>query len=130
MIYAAAQGKTSVMNYLLDHGIDVQSRYKHELDALMWAAGYGQLEAVKALLERGPTRACGTTAAKLPRTSQRDQRQTEVAAYLERDAGEVVSAWGVSGDQKTAPCRAGAHLLTQRQRGQQEQQLRRLQRWR
>jgi ankyrin repeat protein len=38
---------------LLDTGVDVNRRYRHELTALMWAAGYGRTETVNELLAHG-----------------------------------------------------------------------------
>jgi ankyrin repeat protein len=38
---------------LLAHGVDVNARGRHELTALMWAAGQGHAETVEVLLKSG-----------------------------------------------------------------------------
>ena len=83
MIYAAGQGKVDVMNYLLDHGIDVNQRYKHDTTLIMWAAGYGQLDAVKALIARGADPTLVDDRGKTALVVARDQRLADVTAYLE-----------------------------------------------
>ena len=56
---------------LLASGIDIDAAYEHQLTALMWAAGQGQVEAVKLLLARGARRDLrddrGLTAAEIAR---------------------------------------------------------------
>ena len=56
---------------LLASGIDVNATYEHDLTALMWAAGQGQADAVRLLLERGAQRDLrddrGLTAAEIAR---------------------------------------------------------------
>ena len=60
IIYAAGRGFPAVVRLLLDHGVDVNSRYGHDLTALMWAAGHSEeagvndvSEEIKLFLDRG-----------------------------------------------------------------------------
>jgi hypothetical protein len=63
-----------VVRALLGHGVDPNARYRNDLTALMWAAGYGRDEAVKVLLAAGA------------RTDLRDNRG-KTAADIAREAG-------------------------------------------
>jgi hypothetical protein len=60
----------------LAHGIAVDAPYANRLTALMWAAGQGQADVVKLLLERGA------------RADLRDDRGF-TAAQIARDAGHA-----------------------------------------
>ena len=40
IVYAAGRGFPAVVRVFLDHGVDVNARYGHDLTALMWAAGH------------------------------------------------------------------------------------------
>jgi ankyrin repeat protein len=42
-----------VVRLLLAHGVDPNAVYRNELTALMWAAGYGQTETARALIDAG-----------------------------------------------------------------------------
>ncbi|MHB1956754.1 MAG: ankyrin repeat domain-containing protein [Sulfobacillus sp.] len=64
---AASQGRTSVVQFLLAHGADVNEQDVLGYSALMWAAQMGQFEIVKILLTHGArvdvkTREYGVTA--------------------------------------------------------------------
>jgi ankyrin repeat protein len=60
IVYAAGKGLVSIVQLLLDAGLDVNAAYGHDLTALMWAAGHANivpvqdgLATVKLLVERG-----------------------------------------------------------------------------
>jgi hypothetical protein len=63
IVYAAGQGNAEALDALLASGIDVNAAYEHQLTALMWAAGQGQLEAVKLCSRAARGATCATTAA-------------------------------------------------------------------
>lgn len=56
-VYAAASGATRVLRIILDMpnepAVAVDVRYAHELTLLMWAAGYGNVDTVEMLVNRG-----------------------------------------------------------------------------
>ena len=60
IIYAAARGFEPIVLQFLDAGIDVNTKYEHDLTLLMWAAGHANdvpevegRKLVSALLDRG-----------------------------------------------------------------------------
>jgi len=50
------QGHSEIVGMLLEAGIDVNQRYKNDLTALMWAAGYGRGDTARLLLQKAPIR--------------------------------------------------------------------------
>ncbi len=56
-IYAAANGETEILRRILDsdteYAVALDAQYAHDLTLLMWAAGYGNADAVKMLVDRG-----------------------------------------------------------------------------
>ena len=56
-VYAAANGETEILRRILDSATEpavvLNTRYAHDLTLLMWAAGYGNSDAVKMLIDRG-----------------------------------------------------------------------------
>ena len=80
LIYAAAAGSAQATALLLDRGLDVDARYKHDLTALMWAAGYGRC--VKLLLERGADPKLRDDRGKTAADIAREQGYQDVAALL------------------------------------------------
>ena len=64
---------------MLAHGIAADAAYPNQLTALMWAAGQGQAEVVKLLLERGA------------RIDLKDDRGF-TAAQIAREAGHAALA--------------------------------------
>ena len=56
-IYSAANGETEILRLILDSGSEaaaaLDTQYAHDLTLLMWAAGYGNADAVRLLVSRG-----------------------------------------------------------------------------
>jgi ankyrin repeat protein len=73
-----------VIEALLAAGIDVNARYEHDLTALMWAAGQGQVEATQLLLARGA------------RTDAKDDRGM-TALDIARQAGHAIVVQALAG---------------------------------
>jgi ankyrin repeat protein len=71
------------MDVLLDRGIDVNARYRHDLTALMWAAGYGKVQTVRRLLERGADRTLRDDRGKTAADIARDGRHEDVVRLLD-----------------------------------------------
>jgi ankyrin repeat protein len=69
---------------LLDAGVDANATYRHDLTALMWAAGYGKADTVRLLLARGADPARRDDRGKTAGDIARDGRYADVAALLER----------------------------------------------
>src|SRR4029450_5837345 len=51
IVYAAGRGFPSVVRVFLDHGVDVNARYGHDLTVLMWAAGHSEEAGVNDVAE-------------------------------------------------------------------------------
>jgi ankyrin repeat protein len=71
---------------LLDRGVAVDTRYKHDLTALMWAAGSGQKDAVEMLLRRGANKALKDDRGKTAADIARELGHKEVVALLDAAA--------------------------------------------
>ena len=84
VMYAASRGHVEVMNYLIEQGkVDVNALLKHDTTVLMWAAGYGQLGTVKALIERGADPSAKDDRGMTAGDVARKQGLKEVADYLD-----------------------------------------------
>ena len=106
MIYAAGEGHTAIVRLLLGKGVDPNQAYDNGLTALMWAAGYGRDETVRALLEAGARADVrdnrGKTAADIAR-----ERQLPGNGQTAR-GGEPQLAAVACGGSRRAPARYGA----------------------
>src|SRR6188768_4382820 len=50
---AARKGDAATVKKLLDEGVDVNTKFRYDATALIYACDHGHLEVVKVLLERG-----------------------------------------------------------------------------
>jgi len=78
----AGQGNAGALDALLASGIDVNAAYEHRLTALMWAAGQGQVDAVKLLLRRGAQRDLRDDSRPHRRGDSRSQAKQDAAAAV------------------------------------------------
>ena len=94
IIYAAGEGHTEIVQYLLGKGIDVNAVYDNDLTILMWAAGFGR---------RKPSRRCSTPVRELDLRDNRgktaleiarDNNHQDTAALIERAAPGKSTAGG------------------------------------
>lgn len=53
LLWACMFGRTAVVEFLLEHGVDPAAKDVDKLTALHWASAYGHLDIMKLLLERG-----------------------------------------------------------------------------
>jgi ankyrin repeat protein len=51
IVYAAGRAFPAVVRVFLDHGVDVNARYGHDLTVLMWAAGHSEEAGVNDVAE-------------------------------------------------------------------------------
>jgi len=56
--FAATNNWLNVTKYLLDHNADVNAKGMDGATPLMWAAGYGNFDIVKCLLDNGANKEC------------------------------------------------------------------------
>jgi len=52
LIYASTANKTKVMEYLLEHGADINATTQFNETALFWATAFGHVDAVRLLLNK------------------------------------------------------------------------------
>ena len=71
-------------------GVDVNARYDNDLTALMWAAGFGQDEAVKLLLARGAERDARDNRGKTALAIAEDEGRQTTAALLRAGRTKVI----------------------------------------
>ncbi len=67
---------------LLARGVDANAIYHNDLTALMWAAGNGKTDTVKALLDAGAKPGMKDNRGKTALDMARDGRHAEVVALL------------------------------------------------
>jgi ankyrin repeat protein len=94
MVYAAGTGHPECVGALLDGGVDVNARYKHQLTALMWAAASGSLPTVELLLQRGADVSARDDRGKTALDIATDERQTEIARRLSAGSGSQGASTG------------------------------------
>ena len=88
-----AKGFPAIVQLLLDHGVDVNARYGHDLTALMWTAGYTDeagiddvIKVMTLLLDRG---------ARIDDQDDRGRTALMIAAELNHEAvAELLLARG------------------------------------
>ena len=84
MVYAAGAGHADCVGVLLDAGVDINARYRHQLTALMWAAASGAFPPSICFSSAGPTWRRATIAASARSTSRRTSTRATSFAGLRR----------------------------------------------
>lgn len=82
-IYAAAQGCTGCLAELLKAGTPVNGRLDADLTLLMWAAGSGQDEAARLLVEQGADRSLRDDRGKTAADIAREANHAALARWLQ-----------------------------------------------
>ena len=83
MTYAAGSGSTDIVLMFLAKGVDPNAVYNNDLTALMWAAGFGKMPTVKALLAAGAKPGLKDNRGKTAADMAREEHFTETAAVLD-----------------------------------------------
>lgn len=94
LMAAASQGRTEMVQFLLDRGADINFRNRHGRTAIMFAAAHGHLKTVQFLLERGAdccavSNYMSETALKLARDGQHNAVAQLLAQADARQLGSV-----------------------------------------
>ncbi|PUE30534.1 ankyrin repeat domain-containing protein [Limnohabitans sp. Jir72] len=84
--YAAAHGCTACLQELVKAQTDVNAKLENDLTLLMWAAAYGQEEAVRYLLAQGAERTAKDNRGKTAQALAREGNHLALASLLASDS--------------------------------------------